>query len=285
MFDKVSRAFSLVGPCWRVLMLDKELLLFPVMSAIALVAVLVGGFIPLKETGVLDALTQNTGDGQQPDQQILYILLAFGFYFACYFVIVFFNAALIGCALIRFSGGNPTIADGFRLSFKNLPQITAWALVSASVGVVLQLLESRLQGLARLLTGLLGAAWSVATFFAVPILVVDGVGPTEALKRSVEAIRKTWGESLVSHAGFGVLSGLATLVVMPVFYFVGQLAPTSPEVAIGLAVMAIIWVLLANLVISTLSTIMRAALYIYAVEGEVPDQFDSQLMRDSFGPT
>lgn len=264
------------------LMLDKELLLFPVMSAIALVAVLVGGFIPLKAAGVFDALTQNTGDGQQVDQQILYMVLALGFYFACYFVIIFFNAALIGCALIRFSGGNPTVADGFRLSIKNLPQIAAWALVTASVGVVLQLLESRLQGLARLLTGLLGAAWSVATYFAVPILVVDGVGPTEALKRSVEAIRKTWGESLVSHAGFGALSALATIVVMPVFFFVGKLAPTAPEMAIGLAAMAIIWVLLANLVISTLSTIMRAALYIYAVEGEVPDQFDSQLMRNAF---
>ena len=285
MFSKFSRAYSLVGPCWRVLMLDKELLLFPIMSAIALATVLGATVYPLYASGALEMLVNDLQTEQGAEQHLLYLAVGLGFYFVCYFVIIFFNAALIGCALIRFGGGDPTVADGFRLSLRNLPQITLWALVMATVGFLLQLLESRFRGLARFLVGFIGAAWSVATFFAVPILVVDGVGPVDAVKRSVAAIRKTWGEALVSHVGFGLLGGLATLIMLPLFAGAVWIAPTSSTMAIGLVFVALVWILLVNLILTTLSAIMRAALYIYAVEGEIPAHFDSQLMRDAFGAT
>src|SRR5436309_12070400 len=99
-------------------------------------------------------------------------LVAFAFYFCTYFVIIFCNAALISCALLRFNGQNPTLGDGFRAAFARLPQIFAWALVSATVGVLLKLIEQAHEKVGEFVAGLLGTAWSILTYFVVPVMVV-----------------------------------------------------------------------------------------------------------------
>lgn len=282
MFDKVSRALSLARPCWRVLMLDKELLLFPLMSSLALIGILAGTIVPLQTSGVLPELLANLKAEQDPGVQLLYFGVLFAGFFICHFVVIFFNAGLVGCALIRFGGQNPTIADGMQLAIRHLPQIFAWALLTSTVGLLLHVAERSFKGIGSFFVGLLGVGWAVATYFAVPILVVDGVGPIDALKHSASAIRKTWGEALVGYIGFGALSMLATYCAIPLIVIGGYFAPSSPSIALGLTAVALVWIALSALVISTLSAIMRAALYIYAVEGAVPDEFDSQVMRNAF---
>ncbi|WP_208998429.1 DUF6159 family protein [Roseibium aquae] len=265
-------------------MLDKELLLFPVMSTLALVAVIAGVGYPFYMSGELQNFVQALENNPQLQNDPRVLAGLFAFYFVNYFIMIYFNAALIGCALIRFAGGNPTVGDGFRLATRHLPQILLWSLVTASVGFLLEQLENRLKGLGRFFVGLLGAGWAVATYFAVPILVVDGVGPVQAVKRSVSAVRKTWGEALVGHIGLGALHVISILPAILLIFLGIQLADRDPVSGYAMIGLAVIWVMICVLVISTLSAILRAALYIYAVEGVTPENFDSQLIRNAFQP-
>ena len=282
--EKIERALILGAACWKVLMLDKEMLLFPIMSTLALLTVLGGGAFVVHGSPELMAFFQALFDQTQPDQDPRVWALLLAFMFINYFIMIFFNAGLLTCALIRFAGGDPTVLDGLRSSARRLPQILVWALVTAIVGWILEIVESRLEGLGRFFVGLLGAGWAVATYFAVPILVVDGVGPLTAIKRSVQAVRKTWGEALVGHIGLGVLNFLAMVVAVPLLFAGVTVFPQSPALGSGLVTVAIVIALAGALIVTTLSAILRAALYIYAIEGEVPANFDSKLIRSAFQP-
>ncbi|PTW55794.1 hypothetical protein C8N35_112119 [Breoghania corrubedonensis] len=282
MFDRFNRAVALSGACWRVLMLDKEMLLFPLMSLVALGLVLAGVFAPALATGDLarfqQALAENPDIYQNPRAVILLFLL----YFLSYFVITFFNAGLLACAMIRLSGDDPTLADGIRAAFRMLPQIFAWALFSASIGMLLNFVASRFKGLGRLFVGILGAAWSIAVYFAVPVLVVEGVGPIKAVRRSITMIRKTWGEALIANAGLSILSTVSVWLACP--FIVWAILNYGAEPSLSVFVFACIacWIFATGLIISTLDAILKAALCVYAYEGRVPENFDAEIFRDAF---
>jgi len=282
MIEKLERALALGVACWKVLILDKEMLLFPVMSALALGLVFSLSGWAVYTTPELQAFFQSIFDNQQPEQDPRFWALMFVFLYVSYFIMIFFNAGLLGCALIRFAGGDPTVMDGLSLSVRRLPQILIWSLVTAFVGWILQILESRLKGLLKFFINLLGAGWAVATYFAVPILVVDGVGPVTAVRRSVQAVRKTWGEALVGHIGLGALNFLVSIVAMPIVMLGVLSYEQNPVLGSGLASAGITLMLIGAVIVTTLSAILRAALYIYAVEGEMPLNFDSRLIRNAF---
>src|SRR5262249_58757603 len=132
--------------------------------------------------------------------------VGFAYYFCTSFVIVFFNAALIGCALLKFAGQPATLGDGLRAAGSRLPQIAAWALVSATVGVILKAIENANQKAGEIISAVLGTAWSILTFFVVPVLVVEKVGPFQAVARSVSILRKAWGEALFGGIGLGLFT-------------------------------------------------------------------------------
>jgi hypothetical protein len=141
MFERISNGMELIRQSLRVLGQEKSLVVFPILSGMAGLAVLASFALPLWGSDYARTITD---DGQLPQDPLAYALL-FAFYFANYFVIVFFNSALISCAMIRFQGGDPTVADGLRAAASRLPQIVGWALLSATVGVVLKAIESRSQ--------------------------------------------------------------------------------------------------------------------------------------------
>src|SRR5579859_817357 len=183
MFDKLSNSFALAKASWNVLLSDKKLLVFPIVSGLCCVLVMATFAAPfLFKPQLLDFL----GDNEGINPPIWVYPVAFAYYFCNYFVVVFCNSALITCALIRFNGGEPTLADGFRAAWSRLPQIAAWAVVAATVGLILKAIENSNDKVGRFISGLLGVAWSVLTFFVVPVLVVEKVGPIQAVKRSVE---------------------------------------------------------------------------------------------------
>jgi hypothetical protein len=282
--EKFERAFTFAKASWKVLMLDKEMLLFPIMSAASLVAIVGSGAWVVYLSPTLEGLAQSTLDQAQPDQSPWFWGTAFVLFFVSYFVMIFFNAGLLTCALIRFGGGNPTIKDGLSSALRRLPQILVWALVTATVGWLLQILESRMRGLGNVFVDLLGAGWAVATYFVVPILVVDGVGPVAAVKRSVGAIRKTWGEALVGYVGLGVLNLGTSLLALPLLFWGVSELDDNPALGGGLLAVGVTIMLVSALFVTTLSAILRAALFVYARDGEVPDSFDGKLFRSAFLP-
>jgi hypothetical protein len=285
MFDRIARSFDLARSSWNVLRTDKKLVLFPLISSVLVLIVVASFFVPigiLAAQGKIDFQdAQNNSGGGVP---IWVYPTLFAFYFCTYFVIIFCNSALVSCAILRFNGEEPSLADGFRAAASRLPQIFAWALVSATVGIVLRLIENIHEKVGEILSAVLGTAWSVITFFVIPVLVVEKLGPFAAISRSLALLRKAWGEALVGNLGLGLFKLLLFLPSILIVVLGGVLCATVQPVAIGIAVVAlgIICVLASALVGAALDTIFLAALYQYAAFDRVPSGFDKSSMEQAF---
>jgi hypothetical protein len=282
MFERISNSFSLAKSSWHVLIQDKKLVLFPVISGLACLLVVILFFVPTlliaHTLGLLDQNNQNA-----PTWWLLPV--GFAFYFCTWFVIIFCNAALISCALMRFSGEQPTLGEGFRAAASRLPQIAVWALVSATVSVLLKAVENANEKVGAFISGLLGTAWSIMTYFVVPVLVVEKVGPFNAVSRSLAILKKTWGEALVGHFGLGffmLLLALPGIVlgVLAVLCFTGKLVP----VGIALLVLTGLYFLAHAAVGSALNTIYLSALYQYAAFNTIPNGFEARTIQGAFQP-
>ena len=276
MFKKLSNGWNLAKQSLRVILLDKELLLFPLFSGVSSILVAISFLVPLWSTGLGSALIQKQGGNPA-----LYFVV-FAFYLVNFFVIVFFNSGLVACAMIRFRGGDPAVSDGLRAAWNRLPQIFAWSLLAASVGFILRMLESRSRRGASIVYGLLGLVWTTASYFVIPVLVVENLGPFAALKRSGAVLKKSWGEALAANFGIGLLLTLCMLAAF-IPALLGFITGSNPAIVAGVAISALL-VLLVTLVQSVANAILRAALYLYASEGTAPAQFDASLLQTAFAP-
>lgn len=283
MFGRISNGIALAGSSWRVLWWDKHLLAFPIVSGLLFVVVTVSFAIPLA-TIVDWSQVQHTMEANNGQVPLWIYGVAFAFYFCTYCVGIFCNAALVSCALLRFHGETPTVADGLRAAAARFPQIVAWAFVSATVGVLLKAIENAHEKAGSFMATILGAAWSVMTFFVVPVLVVEKVGPVEAIRRSITLLKKTWGEALVGRIGLGfVMFLLAIPILLLLVAGVYLLATGMTAPGAALLIMAIVAFLLHMAIGAALQTILLAALYQYAADNQVPEGFDRQAIEGAFG--
>ncbi len=278
MFDRISRSWNLAKASASVLREDKELLLFPLVSFGALVLVCASFAFPAWRVGLLD------GHGGRGAGAARY-LVAFLFYFAQYFVIIFFNAALVGAAMMRLEGGNPTFADGMRIATSRVGVIAGYAAIAATVGVVLRAIQERVGFIGRIVLGLLGVAWSIATFLVVPVLVArKDLGPVEAVKESAYLLRQTWGENLVGQVGISAAFGFVYLLVLICGGFLFFVSAMGHDVRLFVFALAatVLGLSAAALVHSALSGIYEAALYRYATKGEAVLGFDADALQRAF---
>ena len=270
---KITRTWSLMSECWQVLKQDKSLLLFPLISGICCLLLLASFAIPIYTTGAWEP----PGHDATTQRQVAYYGTLFAFYVCNYFIVVFFNAAIVACAAIRLGGGNPTIADGLRAATSRLPVIAGWALVSGTVGLVLRIIEDRSEKVGQIVAGLLGMAWTIVSFLVVPILVVENKGPLAALKDSTALLKRTWGEQLVSNFSFGMIFFLLAIpafgLILLGFYLTGAVAMIA---CMGLAA---VYLIVLALVQSALQAIFQAALYLYARDGHVPAGFHAEVLE------
>jgi hypothetical protein len=290
MFGRVSRGWSLMKQSWAVLRLDKELMLFPILSSIACLCVFVSFaapivMIPEVRDSVMGLIHSRT-DGQESVRTEFRMpaVISFGFYLVNYFVIVFFNTALVSCAVLRFQGGDPTVGYGLRSAAARLPQILAWSLVAATVGFALRMIEDRFKFVGKIIVGLIGLGWSIVTYLVIPVLAVERLGPIGAVRRSAYLLTKTWGEAIVGNISLGIagfvlaIPGILLLLLCPV---VAVMAP-QPLWAIVPGVLAVLYFIGLNIVTSTLRQILLAGAYLYAAEGQVPAGFEPDVMRAAF---
>jgi hypothetical protein len=211
-------------------------------------------------------------------------LAMFMFYVVQYFVIIFFQTALTGVALAQLSGEPASVADGFALARSKLINILGYALIAATVGLVLRMIQERLGLIGRLVVGFLGLAWTVATFLVVPILANEDVGPLDAVKGSVELLKRSWGENLIGNGGIGVVFGLVMLLAILLSAVLGAAAvATHSVVAIVLVAIVVVCGFIAiSLIQAALQGIYAAVLYRYADSGEASMGFDSALLEQAF---
>ena len=281
MFERISNSWRLVKASWAVLRADKELIIFPIVSLVGLLLVSAAFFIPMVAAGLIDSIGGADGQG------ILTYIVLFLFYVVTYTVTFFANSALVGAALIRLSGGDPTLSDGFRIASEHAGKIVGYAIIAATVGMILRAISERSGIIGQIVIGLIGMAWSVATFLVVPVLVTEDIGPIDAVKRSGSLLKKTWGEQIVGNFGIGTVFGLIAfgivfLIGMPLF-MIGA-SSESPALIIGAVIVMILLLMVVGLISSTLSGIYQAALYRYATDGEIGDFFDSDLIEGAFKP-
>jgi hypothetical protein len=284
MFDRISASFELAKSSWAVLRKDKQLIIFPILSGVACFLVLLSFALPFVfNPQWLLALDDNAAARGFHLPWWTWVVL-FAFYFCNYFVVAFFNAALISCALIRFNGGTPTVSDGLQAAASRMPQLLAWALVSATVGTILKVIENASDKAGQFITGLLGVAWTIMTYFVVPVLVVEKVGPFEAVKRSMAILRRTWGEALVGRMGIGFFLFLLMLPAVALFVVGGAVFAAVPAIGLLVFAAAVLYLVGVAVVGAALQGIFVGALYQYAAHGEVPRGFDHGTMEQAFAP-
>jgi len=115
------------------------------------------------------------------------------------------------------------------------------------------------------------------------VLVVEKAGPVEAFQRSVSIMKRTWGESLSASFSAGFINFLLSLPGILLLFAGGfLLANGNPALGGTLIAGGIVLFLLASLVSSAVNSIILAAIYLYATEGEVPNYFDRNLIAHSF---
>lgn len=278
--EKIRNSWELIKASARVLAADKELIIFPIVSTISVIIVMATFAFPMFLTGFFESIFEGGGE-------IMGAVVGFLFYVAQYFVIIFFNSALIGAALIRLRGGDPTVGDGLRIALNHIASIFGYAIFAATVGMILRWISERGGILGRIGSFIGGLAWSLATYLVVPVLVVEEVNPWEAVKRSTAYLKQTWGEQIVGNFSIGTIFGLVYLVVfligIPFIIWVSLTLESLPIIILFIVTFIMVLVVL-GLISSTLNGIYVAAVYLYASDGETGAFFSDEMVRGAFRP-
>lgn len=271
MFATIGHTFDLIKMSFSVLKKDRELLWFPVFSGLGIVILLALFMSIASSTGTLERL-----DNEEESLSGVDIgLLAIVFYLA-YFITIFFNAALVSAALERLRGGDPNVRSGLAHAAKHIHSIIGWSIISASVGLILMILKSRQNNMmTRIVIDMIGGAWEFMTFFVVPILVSENVGPFGAIKRSSGLIRKTWGRQITASFGFMLVYLIAVVIAIIPAFLIGLIVPIAGIVT------GVITGTIALAVVQALEGIFKAALYEYAM-GERPAEFDLRTLQTAY---
>ena len=280
---KFSRSWELVKQSFTILRSDKQLMLFPVLSAVSCFVVTAviatgGAFLLLPARAAAIA----AGERFNPNQSPMFLLGMFTLYVVNYFVIVFFNVALVAVANSRLMGGSWTFKDGLELAWERKGTILEWALVAATVGVLLRTLEERLGLMGRLIMRFIGIAWTLACYFVVPVLAFEDLTPIDALKRSSKLFRDTWGEKVIG--GFS-LSMVSLVLMLP-----GIGLPMAAAFLAGIngmmvgLILMVLYFLVLSVFMSAVGGIFNAALYRYACFKQVPPAFSEELIVSAWAP-
>jgi hypothetical protein len=275
MAGSVGNSIALVKASLNVLKLDKELLLFPVMSGIASVLIMVSFVAPIVSTGAWSIFEEGGGG-------YLAMSIMFLFYVVQYTVIFFFNSALVGAALIRLDGGDPTVGDGLAIASKRLSAILGYAVIAATVGMILKMISERGGIFAKIASAVAGMAWTLATSLAVPVLVTKNVGPVDAIKESAAIFKRTWGENMAGNFGlswamfFAFMAWTAFCGVLA--FALGSVTPVAILPVIGVGLVGYVFLALVG---SALGGIYTAALYRFAMTGDT-GTFDPQILGNAY---
>ncbi len=272
-FTRLSNGWTLAKTSFQVLSNNKQLIAFPILSGLSLI-LLIGSFIGA--VFGLHIFGEDFFDVYAQNRLVSYGII-FLFYVVNYFVIVFFNMALIHCADLYFKGEeNITIRQGLAFSVSRLGTIFMWALFAGTIGALLKIIQENSGVLGKIVTGIIGIVWNVATFFVVPIIAYEDVNPIDAVKRSSSMMKKKWGESIGANFSFGLVQFLLILAA----FAIGCVLAAAVHPFVGIAVGAML-VFIIMAVISAAQTIFVSAVY-RNINGSLDDHFNQQMIDNLF---
>ena len=252
---RIRRGFRLAALSWRVLRDQPSLLVVPLVATVVQVTTAV--------TYILGVGEHRLGSGSTSAVVVKF----FPLYFAVSLISAFASAVVVTAANARMSGEPVCLAYAVRRSLAVLPQLIGWSLLSATVGTLLRVIESRVPLAARIITAIAGIVWSLATFLAIPVVVLEKRQPIDAVRRSGKMFRARWGEALVSDGVCGLMVFVVTLPLL-------ALAFLAMAVSLVLGVVLAICVIGGAIAMSSaLNGIVLTAAYRYAAFGEVGGGF------------
>jgi len=283
MFESLSRSWDFAKLSYGLLREHKHLMMFPLLSTTATFLVLASFILPVWQLGLFAEWSAAMDNGTDQPQDASMYITAFLFYFCNYFVIVFFNCALCACVIEILARGSATVGFGLKFAVKRIHSIFGWALISAVIGMLLKAIE-RNQKAGRFIAAILGSAWTAMTYFVVPVLVTDGVGPIEAFKRSTNTLKSTWGTALMGNFSMGTI---AFLLMLPIFAVGGCLfwlaATNQSDILLVVAIMSTaLMVVVAVAATATADGIFKAYLYAFATGRSLPDEINSAEFTEAF---
>jgi hypothetical protein len=208
--------------------------------------------------------------------QWLWVVAVIFIYFVLFFIVIFFNTAIIACANIRLNGGDPTVSDGLRIAFQNIGRILIWALISATIGMILQAIRERAGWVGKIVAGIIGIAWTYVTFFIIPVLIYEKKGIGSSIRRSASLFKQTWGETIIGSFGFGIIFFLLALLgILPII--LGYILGGTTGLIVGFIIAFFYWAFI-GVVASATNGIYVAALYQFATKKQLPSEFDASLI-------
>lgn len=294
--NKIKEAWALVKLSGRLLGKNPFLIAYIVLSGLAVTVLFGAALTPV-------ALNLNSGNTQllepyasvlpaQADKKKLTDRIephwaplgatAGAVYFAGTFIIVFFNVAFLASVKRIINGKKVTFKEGLGLAWERRAAVLQWALFSATVGVIINALKGYLDNwLARRVLGLAELGWRLAVFLALPVVAAEGVTPLQALRRSGDIFRKTWGQTFAGGIGIGAFQLAVWLLVgvLPgvlLFYFGMRSPVTDYPLIIGAFGWMPLSLILIALVGESMLMVFRMVLYVFAVEGVVPEEYKEQ---------
>lgn len=268
--DRFSAGWKIAMSSFKVLKEKKELVLFPMISSISILLVFASFFSVLFFGGFFD------NPESEDFNSLLNYLLMFVFYVANYFIIVFFNMALVHCTRLYFRGEEVTVGAGIRFSLSRIGTIFSWALFAGTIGLLLRVVQENLGTIGKILIGLIGAVWSIMTFFVVPVIAYENVGPLDAVKRSSQMMKEKWGESLGANFSFGIIQFLAILATALLFFMVGYFIHPVAGIVLGFLAGFVVFS-----VVSAAQVVFISAVY-HNVNGDLVKHFDQQMVDNLF---
>lgn len=269
-FDRLSNGWTLAMNSFKVLKENKQLIIFPLLSGISLVLVM-GSFVL-----VFLGINGWPGEDAEDPRTLGNYLFMFLFYLVNYFVVVFFNMALIHCTRLYFRGEEVSVNAGLRFSLSRIGSIFSWAVFAATVGTILRIIQEESGFIGKIITGIIGIVWSIATFFVVPIIAYENLGPIAAFKRSSQLMKQKWGESLGATFSFGLIQFIAMIILMIPCFIIGSLV--GPFLGVALALMG---AFIISAVFSAAQTIFVSAVY-HNITDEPVKHFNQQMIDGLF---
>lgn len=267
-FTRIKQGWQLTKKAWSVIRTHPRLLKLTITGGVLAIAVAI-------VLGVPGGLLAATDD--QTASIVGYVLLALAAYLASFFVI-YFNVALAAAADAALAGGQPDVAVAKARARELLPVIAGWALLSLVISVLLNALRQRGGSAGNLLGSLGAAAWGFVTFFVIPVVALEGIGPVAAVKRSSQLVRQRWGQQVTGNVAIGGITFLVQIVgvlvlVLGVVLLVSG-ATASAFLGAMLAVIGAV-VLIAGAVVSgAIRGVFGVALYHFSVDDEAVGPFD-----------
>jgi len=266
---RFSNGWTIAKNSFKVLRENRQLIVFPILSGISIILIVASFF-----TVALGFAGWNVDNMRDLGTVGSYVVL-FIFYIINYFVIVFFNMALVHCTSLYFKGEEVTIRKGIDFSMSRIGSILAWAVFAGTIGAVLKIIQENVGALGKIITGIIGVVWSIATFFVVPVIAYENLGPIGAFKKSANLMKEKWGERIGAGFSFFLIEFVALLAIATVGFLLASI-----NIILGVAI-AVIGILLLLTVISAVKTIFISAVY-HNIQGDPVELYNQQFIDNLF---